>query len=96
MVLGIVDNVQPFYLIDRQLHTLYNTSRYPVILLMGNAAHTSFVQINWYTDFYYPFLARWVERVRSVPGARNKIVFVEAIPNEVCRCAFSRHNVLAH
>ncbi|KAF8521332.1 glycoside hydrolase family 5 protein [Gautieria morchelliformis] len=41
-------------------------------------------KIDWYRDFYYPFLARWVERVRSVPGARDKIVFVEAIPNEFC------------
>ncbi|KAF8587786.1 glycoside hydrolase family 5 protein [Ramaria rubella] len=41
-------------------------------------------KIDWYKDFYYPFLARWVDRVRSVSGAQNKIIFVEAIPNEFC------------
>ncbi|KAJ7866599.1 glycoside hydrolase family 5 protein [Mycena olivaceomarginata] len=33
-------------------------------------------KIDWYTDFYYPFLHAWV--------ARDIITFVEAIPNEFC------------
>ncbi|KAF8518261.1 cytoplasmic protein [Hysterangium stoloniferum] len=41
-------------------------------------------RIDWYTDFYYPFLSRWVERVRAIPEAKKKVVFVEAIPNEFC------------
>lgn len=38
--------------------------------------------VDWYNDFYFPFLARWAERVRGVVG-EDKMVFVEAIPNEV-------------
>ncbi|KAF8183088.1 glycoside hydrolase [Mycena galopus ATCC 62051] len=42
-------------------------------------------EIDWYTDFYFPFLAKWVDTVRSAsPAAAAKIVFVEAIPNEFC------------
>ncbi|KAF7343271.1 Glycoside hydrolase family 5 protein [Mycena venus] len=40
-------------------------------------------KIDWYTDFYYPFLHKWVNRVRSV-SPPHKITFVEAIPNEYC------------
>ena len=43
------------------------------------------MQIDWYTDFYYPFLNKWAERVRSA-SSPEKIVFVETIPNEVCHC----------
>ncbi|KAJ7507025.1 glycoside hydrolase [Mycena galericulata] len=45
-------------------------------------------KIDWYTDFYYPFLHKWVSRVRSVspPG---KLVFVEAIPNEFCPASWT-------
>lgn len=39
-------------------------------------------QIDWYTDFYYPFLNRWADIVRSA-SEEKKLVFVEAIPNEV-------------
>ena len=39
------------------------------------------VQIDWYDDFYFPFLHKWAARVRAV--SKDKIVFVEAIPNEV-------------
>ncbi|TDL16620.1 glycoside hydrolase family 5 protein [Rickenella mellea] len=40
-------------------------------------------KIDWYTDFYYPFLNRWAERVRKV-SSDEKIIFAEAIPNEFC------------
>ncbi|TDL18255.1 glycoside hydrolase family 5 protein [Rickenella mellea] len=40
-------------------------------------------KIDWYTDFYYPFLNKWAERVRAACG-EDKIVFAEAIPNEFC------------
>ncbi|KAJ7337646.1 glycoside hydrolase superfamily [Mycena albidolilacea] len=42
-------------------------------------------KIDWYTDFYYPFLHAWVARVRGVaPPGKDIITFVEAIPNEFC------------
>ncbi|KAJ7243602.1 glycoside hydrolase [Mycena haematopus] len=45
-------------------------------------------KIDWYTDFYYPFLHKWANRVRSVsPPA--KIIFVEAIPNEFCPASWT-------
>ncbi|KAJ7118441.1 glycoside hydrolase [Mycena crocata] len=44
--------------------------------------------IDWYTDFYYPFLHKWVERVRGV-SPPEKIVFVEAIPNEFCPASWT-------
>ena len=40
------------------------------------------VQINWYADFYFPFLRRWEAVVRAVAGP-NKPLWVEPIPNEV-------------
>lgn len=47
------------------------------------------VQIDWYTDFYYPFIQKWAGVVRSV-SSPDKIVFTEAIPNEV-----DRHLIIA-
>jgi hypothetical protein len=38
-------------------------------------------QIDWYTDFYYPFLHEWAVRVRAT--CPDKLFFVEGIPNEV-------------
>lgn len=40
------------------------------------------MQVDWYSDFYYPFLKRWGERIRSITSA-DKLVFSEAIPNDV-------------
>ncbi|OJT05214.1 hypothetical protein TRAPUB_4039 [Trametes pubescens] len=40
-------------------------------------------EIDWYTDFYYPFVKKWAERVRSVTS-EDKVVFTEPIPNEFC------------
>lgn len=42
------------------------------------------LQVDWYTDFYYPFLKTWSSRVRNV-SAPGKLIFTEAIPNEVSR-----------
>ncbi|KAN0133059.1 glycoside hydrolase [Lactarius tabidus] len=44
-------------------------------------------KVDWYTDFYYPFLRRWSARVRgAVANASDheKMIFVEPIPNELC------------
>ncbi|KAI0697370.1 glycoside hydrolase family 5 protein [Cytidiella melzeri] len=40
-------------------------------------------KIDWYTDYYFPLLERWVERVRGA-SSNEKFIFVEAIPNEFC------------
>ncbi|KAL6302254.1 glycoside hydrolase superfamily [Sparassis latifolia] len=40
-------------------------------------------KVEWYTDFYYPLINRWTDRVRSVSNA-EKMVFLEPIPNEFC------------
>ncbi|KAI9070316.1 glycoside hydrolase family 5 protein [Trametes sanguinea] len=40
-------------------------------------------EIDWYTDFYFPFVQKWAARVRGVTG-EDKIVFTEPIPNEFC------------
>ncbi|KAI0069139.1 glycoside hydrolase family 5 protein [Artomyces pyxidatus] len=40
-------------------------------------------KVDWYTDFYYPFIHRWTNRVRSASSS-EKHVFVEPIPNEFC------------
>ena len=42
-------------------------------------------KVDWYTDFFYPFLNKWADRVRNA-SSPDKMVFVEVIPNEV-RCA---------
>ena len=41
-----------------------------------------FLQVEWYTDFYYPLTLKWAETVRSV-SSPDKMVFLEPIPNEV-------------
>lgn len=41
-------------------------------------------KVDWYEDFFYPFVKRWAEMVREVTGP-EKLVFVEPIPNEVSR-----------
>ncbi|CAA7263297.1 unnamed protein product [Cyclocybe aegerita] len=40
-------------------------------------------KIDWYTDFYYPFAAKWSERVRMA-SSPSKLIFLEPIPNEFC------------
>ncbi|KAK2465756.1 hypothetical protein APHAL10511_002300 [Amanita phalloides] len=49
--------------------------------------------IDWYTDFYYPFLKRWAGRVRKMSSA-DKIVFVEPIPNEFCPSSWTSEHRL--
>ncbi|KAG6870558.1 hypothetical protein C0995_012221, partial [Termitomyces sp. Mi166 len=39
-------------------------------------------KIDWYTNFYFPFSKKWTECVRGVLAA-EKIIFTEAIPNEL-------------
>ncbi|KAF8266909.1 cytoplasmic protein [Lactarius quietus] len=44
-------------------------------------------KVDWYTDFYYPFLKRWTTRVRGAVAngsGHEKMIFVEPIPNEFC------------
>lgn len=48
---------------------------HPLSVLMSS-------QIEWYTDCYYPFMKKWAERVLHA-STLDKILFVEAIPNEV-------------
>jgi hypothetical protein len=38
--------------------------------------------VDWNNDFYYPFVKKWSEMVRTVVG-QDKLIFTEAIPNEV-------------
>ncbi|THH17235.1 hypothetical protein EW146_g3534 [Bondarzewia mesenterica] len=40
-------------------------------------------KVDWYTDFYYPFINQWTNRVRSASSS-EKMVFLEPIPNEFC------------
>lgn len=40
------------------------------------------IQVDWYTDFYFPLLQKWADRVRST-AQPDKIVLCEPIPNEV-------------
>ncbi|KAI1792651.1 glycoside hydrolase family 5 protein [Ganoderma leucocontextum] len=47
-------------------------------------------EIDWYTDFYYPVLNKWAERVRSV-SSQEKVVFCEPIPNEFCPKSWRPH-----
>ncbi|KAI0703877.1 glycoside hydrolase family 5 protein [Cerioporus squamosus] len=40
-------------------------------------------EIDWYIDFFYPFVNKWAERVRAASNP-DKIVLCEPIPNEFC------------
>lgn len=41
-------------------------------------------QVDWYIDFYYPFVRKWAERVsKCTPNEKHKLLFLEPIPNEV-------------
>ena len=54
----------------------------PYLILFSPELKGNCVQINWYTDFYFPFLRKWEAMVRSVAGP-EKPLWVEPIPNEV-------------
>ena len=41
-------------------------------------------QIDWHTDFCYPLMVKWAERVRAASSS-DKLVFLETLPNEVSR-----------
>lgn len=40
-----------------------------------------FEQVDWYQDCWYPFIMQWASVVHG-NTTRNKLLFVEAIPNE--------------
>ncbi|KAL4071735.1 glycoside hydrolase family 5 protein [Scleroderma citrinum] len=48
-------------------------------------------KVDWYIDFYYPFLKRWGQRVRSV-ALKETMLFVEPIPNEFCPSSWTKEN----
>ncbi|KIJ64803.1 glycoside hydrolase family 5 protein [Hydnomerulius pinastri MD-312] len=50
-------------------------------------------KVDWYTDCYYPLLKRWAERVHAV-APREKMLFVEPIPNEFCPSSWTKENQL--
>ena len=52
-----------------------------VVYFISFVIEASPPQIDWYTDFYYPFMNKWAEYVRSA-SSTEKIIFVEMIPNE--------------
>ncbi|KAG7096066.1 hypothetical protein E1B28_006746 [Marasmius oreades] len=43
-------------------------------------------KIEWYSDFFYPFLNQWAGRVRDI--SPSKMVFIEIVPNEFCPPSF--------
>ena len=46
------------------------------------AAHID--QVDWYLDFYFPFVRKWAERVsKYTSNGKHKLLFLEPIPNEV-------------
>ncbi|KIJ98592.1 glycoside hydrolase family 5 protein [Laccaria amethystina LaAM-08-1] len=47
-------------------------------------------KVDWYTDFYYPLLNQWAERVRTITSP-DKLIFVEPIPNEFCPTSLAEH-----
>lgn len=41
-------------------------------------------QVDWYIDFYFPFVRKWAEKVsRYTVNGKRKLLFLEPIPNEV-------------
>ncbi|KAF9531115.1 cytoplasmic protein [Crepidotus variabilis] len=48
-------------------------------------------EIDFYADCYYPFSLRWSERVRKASNP-DKLVFLEAIPNEFCPKSWTAEN----
>lgn len=41
-------------------------------------------EVDFYKDFYWPFVRRWEEMVQRTAG-EGKMLHVEAVPNQVCR-----------
>ncbi|KAF9023012.1 glycoside hydrolase family 5 protein [Hymenopellis radicata] len=52
-------------------------------------------KIDWYTDFFYPFIRKWETRVRSTISP-EKFLFIEAIPNEFCPPSFTPDRQLSN
>lgn len=58
-----------------------------VVLKEGYFSRTSAgTPVEFYADFYWPFVRRWEGMVREL--ARGKMMHVEAVPNEVRSVAF--------
>jgi hypothetical protein len=61
----------------------------PVVLREGYFTRTaSGAPVNFYNDFYWPFVKRWEETVNRATASmsadgHSKIVMVEGVPNEV-------------
>ena len=50
----------------------------------GPSTTTHIDQVDWYLDFYFPFVRKWAERVsRHTADGKHKLLFLEPIPNEV-------------
>ncbi|KAG8879270.1 hypothetical protein FRB97_001800 [Tulasnella sp. 331] len=47
-------------------------------------------KVDWHTDFYYPFVNKWADRVQKSAGL-EKIIFVEGIPNEPKNMVYAPH-----
>ncbi|KAI0783200.1 glycoside hydrolase family 5 protein [Abortiporus biennis] len=46
-------------------------------------------EVDWYTDYYYPFLNKWSQRMQSV-SSPDKFIFTEPIPNEFCPTSWTK------
>ncbi|KAK0442893.1 hypothetical protein EV421DRAFT_1903864 [Armillaria borealis] len=52
-------------------------------------------KVDWYDDFFYPFIYKWEQRVRGIVSP-EKILFIEVIPNEFCPESFSLEKQLSN
>ncbi|SJL04818.1 uncharacterized protein ARMOST_08189 [Armillaria ostoyae] len=52
-------------------------------------------KIDWYDDFFYPFIRKWEQRVRGIVSP-EKILFIEVIPNEFCPESFTPERQLSN
>ncbi|KAF8311637.1 glycoside hydrolase family 5 protein [Clavulina sp. PMI_390] len=51
----------------------------------------TFAPIDWYKDFWYPFVNQWASRLQAVSDP-SRLFFVEAIPNELCPESWTAQN----
>ncbi|KAH8827138.1 glycoside hydrolase family 5 protein [Flagelloscypha sp. PMI_526] len=64
----------------------YDTTKNKAVILRENYFKQNpetGAKIDWYSDFYYPFVQKWADRVRKITSP-DKLVFLEPIPNEFC------------
>jgi hypothetical protein len=50
----------------------------------GREAEVKRDEVDFYKDFYWPFVRRWEGMVQRTAG-EGKMLHVEAVPNQVCR-----------